>query len=348
MGLIPRPISDLLRRMTGRPTSPPPKPPPPTREALPRPTYRLPAGIPEPIKRVDPKTLPTGIQATVETSVKGVTGNKYIGRALEVMTIAGDAGAPLFSAALAFSTMFAIIPLFLLLAGVIGWVIEDPAEQQALLDQLVSMVPPLEDFFEASLEGLVQNSGALSVIGLIGALWGASAYYAGLDEVMRRIFAGGGVRDQFARRIRGLITIAILVALVVLLVALGSLWAFLERVVGDLAIWRYAVPFVSSVATVIVVMAVYKLVPTAPPSFRAALPAAILAGIGIALLTNLFGALTPLLVGGLSGLGVIATVFGALIWLNLSYQILLYGAAWARFRRDREAEKASVVELGVA
>ena len=47
--------------------------------------------------------------------------------------------------------------------------------------------------------------------------------------------------------------------------------------------------------------------------------------------------------GGLSGFGVIATVFGALIWLNFSYQILLYGAAWARLRRDHEAEKASIV-----
>jgi uncharacterized BrkB/YihY/UPF0761 family membrane protein len=81
---------------------------------------------------------------------------------------------------------------------------------------------------------------------------------------------------------------------------------------------------------------VYMVVPTAPPSLRAALPPAILAGIGIGLLTNLFSLLAPLLIGGLAGFGVIATVFGALVWLNFSYQILLYGAAWARVRRDHE------------
>jgi len=241
--------------------------------------------------------------------------------------------------------MFAIIPLFLLLAGVIGWLIDDPAEQQELLNTLISLVPPLAGFFESSLDGLVQNSGALSVIGLIGLLWGASSYYAGLDEVMRRIFPGGGVRDLVSRRIRGLITIAILIVLVMLLVALGSLWAFLEGLVASFAVYRYAVPLISIAATVVVVIGVYRLVPTAPPSIRAALPPAILAGTGIALLTNLFGALTPLLLGSLSALGVIATVFGALIWLNLSYQILFHGAAWARLRRDLEAERNSVVEL---
>ena len=57
---------------------------------------------------------------------------------------------------------------------------------------------------------------------------------------------------------------------------------------------------------VLVVLAIYRLVPTAPPSLRAALPPAILAGVGIGLLTNLFGLLAPLLIGGLSGFGVIA------------------------------------------
>ena len=60
------------------------------------------------------------------------------------------------------------------------------------------------------------------------------------------------------------------------------------------------------------------------------------------MLTALFGLLTPLLIGALAGLGVIATVFGALIWLNFSYQILFFGAAWARVRRDRE-EAASMI-----
>ena len=93
-------------------------------------------------------------------------------------------------------------------------------------------------------------------------------------------------------------------------------------------------PLITLLVFVAVVLAVYLLVPTAPPSVREALPPAIVAGVGIGLLTNLFSLLAPLLIGSLSGFGVIATVFGVLVWLNFSYQMLLYGAAWARLRRD--------------
>jgi uncharacterized BrkB/YihY/UPF0761 family membrane protein len=106
--------------------------------------------------------------------------------------------------------------------------------------------------------------------------------------------------------------------------------------------WRYLAPAIALAVMILVVLALYRLVPTAPPSLRAALPAAIVAGVGIGLLTNLFSLLAPLLIGGLSGFGVVATVFGALVWLNLSYQILLFGAAWARVRRDREQAASSL------
>ena len=126
-----------------------------------------------------------------------------------------------------------------------------------------------------------------------------------------------------------------MVALIVGTVSLSSLFALINQYVGDLAIWGYVVPLIALGVFVLVVLAVYKLVPTAPPTLSEALPPAIAAGIGIGVLTNLFSLLAPLLIGSLSGFGVIATVFGVLVWLNFSYQVLLYGAAWARLRRDR-------------
>ena len=255
------------------------------------------------------------------------------------MAIANQAGATLFAAALAFSTMFAVIPLVLLLSGVVGWLVDDPLQRQALLNQLVGSFPPLADVFEASLDGAVAQRGALSIVGVVGLLWGASAYYGGLDEVMRRLFSGGGARGELSRRLRGLITIAILVTLIVGTISLSSLWALLDQLVGGLLIWRYLAPLLAVAVMVVVVLAVYLLVPTAPPSVRAASLPAIAAGVGIGLLTNVFSLLAPLLIGGLSGFGVIATVFGALVWLNFSYQILLFGAAWACLRRDRERQR---------
>jgi membrane protein len=276
------------------------------------------------------------LRARFDALATRITGHRRVRPVLAVINMANDTGATLFAAALAFGTMFAFIPLVLLVSGVVGWLIDDPAQRAALLDQLVSYVPPLADFFRSSLEGVVAARGALSVVGVIGLLWGASAFYGVLDEVMRRIFSGGGLRNELSRRIRGFATIVILVAVIVGTISLGSLWVVLDRLVGDLAIWRYAAPLISLGVMVLIALAVYLVVPTAPPSLRAAFWPAVAAGLGIGLLTNLFSLLAPLLIGGMAGFGVIATVFGALVWLNFSYQILLFGAAWARVRRDRE------------
>jgi membrane protein len=281
-------------------------------------------------------------QQRIDRIVARVTANPIVSQGLAVMDAANEAAAPLFAAALAFATLFATVPLILLIAGVIGFLVQDPAQREALLDQLVNLIPPLADLFEQTLDNLAQASGTLSIIGIVGLLWGSSSFYGALDEVMRRIFPGGGIRDQVARRIRGVLAILILIGLLVGTLVLSSLWALLDDRIQDFGLWRWLAPLIALAATILVVWVCYLVVPTKPPSWRAALPPAIVAGIGIGLLTALFTALTPLLIGSLAGLGVIATVFGALIWLNFSYQILFYGAAWARVRRDRE-ESASLI-----
>ena len=257
------------------------------------------------------------------------------------METANEAGAPLFAAALAFTTLFAVVPLFLLLAGVLGWLIQDAVQRSELLNQLVSYFPPLKDAMSTSLENVVEQRGTLSFVGLIGLLWGASAYYGALDEVMRRIFDAKHARDFIEQRLRGIITVIVLLGLMLGTVGLSSLFAIVGTRLGVGLVVPILIPIVALTVTVAVVFAAYTLVPAAPPSWRAALPPAIVAGLGIGILTNVFSLLTPWLIGGLLAFGVIATVFGALIWLSLSYQILLYGAAWARIRRDAEQRRAT-------
>lgn len=293
-----------------------------------------PAGVSEPMVSTAGKKTPRW-RRRLDGLAGRVTGNVLVQRVMAVIAAANYAGATLFAAALAFSTMFAFVPLLLLLSGVLGWLVNDPAERGALLAQLVGYFPPLASLFEESLETAVRERGALSIIGVVGLLWGASNFYGSLDEVMRRLFPGGGIRGTLSRRVRGVITVLILVGLIVATISLSGVWALLDQLVGGLAVWRLAAPAIAMAVMVAVALAVYRLVPTRPPGWRAALPPAIVAGIAIGLLTNLFTLIAPLLLGGLSSFGVVATVFGALVWLNFSYQILLYGAAWARIRRDR-------------
>jgi membrane protein len=274
--------------------------------------------------------------------VAAVTGYWLVARVLAIMDAANLAGGPLLAAAMTYVTIFAVIPGLLLVSGMIGWVIEDPTIRAELLSDLVALLPPLEEAFSDALDGLVRERGALSLIGLVGLIWGASNFYQALDEVMYRLFPGGARRSQVNRRARSLGAVMLLAGAILGLILLSGLWGMLAALVvevGSRLILNITGTGISLVVVIVAVLLVYRLVPTAHPSLRAALPPAIVVGIGIGLLTNLYGLIAPLLIGGLAGLGVLAALFGALIWLNFSFQMLIYGAAWARYRRDGEQSR---------
>jgi membrane protein len=279
------------------------------------------------------------LRGQADRLVRSIGSYWLVVRARAVLDIANHAGAPLLAAALAFNAMFAILPALLLLSGILGWLIDDPNTRARLLSDLVSLVPPLEAAISTSLEGVVRARGGLTLVGLVGLVWGASNFYAALDEVMRRIFIGGRPRGFIDQRLRGVMVVAGLVVAVVGTTLLGGMWTAFETTVGELpgsaVLLGIAGPVTLIAFWIVAVALVYRIVPTAPPSWREAWPPAIVAGLGIGLLTNLFSLLAPYLVGGLAVFGILAAIFGAFVWLNLGFQLLVWGAAWARYRRDR-------------
>ena len=256
-----------------------------------------------------------------------------------VLGIADEVGAPLFSGALAFNAMFAILPGLMLLSGLLGFVIADEATREKLLADLIALVPPLAGVFENSLAGVVQQRGSLTVIGFLGLLWGASNFYNAIDDVMRRMFTGSKPRDIVEKRLRGILTVFILIALFAGTVLMSGTWTYVitsvDGLPGASLLLTFGGPIVFSLLCILSVWLTFRLVPTAPPTWREAWLPVVLTGMAIGLLTSLFSVLAPLLVGGLAAFGVLAAVFGAFVWLNLSFQLLLWGAAWTRFRRDR-------------
>jgi uncharacterized BrkB/YihY/UPF0761 family membrane protein len=98
------------------------------------------------------------------------------------------------------------------------------------------------------------------------------------------------------------------------------------------------------VAAIVVLITYHELPPT-PPRWRSALVPAILVGIAIVVLSQIFVALVPRLVGVAALAGSLASAFIALAWLSFTFQALLYGAAWVRVR-DEAADRAASDGLG--
>jgi len=258
--------------------------------------------------------------------------------ALEVLADYGSAGGGLLAAGLAFYALFAVIPGILTLVALLGFVISEPTAREHVVEWLVTQVPPVEPVARTILTTLADGSKVGSIIGIIGVIWGASGFYGALDGALSLILPGPGGRGVVEQRIRGVVGVLLIVGMglgAVLITSLAGLVVALVDVPG-LDLLRVLSLVVTCALAILVCEVVYVVVPRNGPSWRAATVPALAAGTGIGLLTSLFGLLTPFLIRGFAALGVIASVFAALVWFNLLFQILLYGAAWARIRRDRE------------
>ncbi len=297
---------------------------------------------PTPATPTEPPTLSVGDRLGVLK--RRVLRDRRVAEVQAVTAAVGESSGGLLAAGLAFNALFAIIPALLFMVGMLGFFVGDPARAQEIVESLVDRVPAIADLADAVLGQLVAGRGAFSVVGIVGVAWGASGFYGSLDEAMRRLFPGGAPRSVITQRIRGVVAVFGLVGAALAAVTATSVVSLLDAVLmipEGIESVRLLSTIMMVGVFILVVLFTYLVVPTAAPPFRAALLPALLAGTGIGLLTALFSVLAPFLVGRLSGLGLLATVFGALVWLRLVFEMLVYGAGWARIRRDRARRKVT-------
>ncbi len=258
----------------------------------------------------------------------------------EVLDTYGRAAGGLLANGLAFSALFAVIPIALVTLGVAGIIAGDSQVQAALAAALADVFPPLADLIEGALAALSSGAAAASILGFIGLVWTVSQFYVTLDVAFARIFSAEPERDVFRRTARGLVWVAILITVVIALIVLGSVAiAFDSLVPGKVPITGTIVRILTSLPALIaltigVVAVLYRVVPPRSPGWRTVLLPAAIAGVVIVLLSQLFMFLAPRLVGVAALAGSLATAFIALAWLSFTFQALLYGASWVRVRDD--------------
>ena len=276
---------------------------------------------------------------------------------LDVMRAYDQGGGGMLAGALAYFSFFSLVPALLLFVSLLGIIIEDAVLRADLIDALVNQLDPIRDVAVTVINGLANSGRTGTVVGVIGLFWGASGFYGALQGAMQRMFPGPGGRDFFRTRLNGVITVVLVLAVLMAAVAVIFGLPFLTRWIDqscselqslDLAVLDQvcSVDFVQlsgAIATVGAmaiafgaVLTIYLAIPTDGPTFRQAFWPAVLAGLAIGGLTTLFGWIAPLLVRNWLALGILGSVFISLIWLNLLFQALIYGAAFARLRRDRD------------
>ena len=257
------------------------------------------------------------------------------------------AGGALLAGGLAYSALFAIVPLALVAAGLIGLGVSDSNVREQAIATIADVLPPIRGLLGQVLTELARNAGTISIVGAATLIWGGSRFILAFENAMVRIAGESHTRNLVERNLLGFATAAVLVGAVVFGAVVAGLAEFL-----DAAAAVTGLPVVSSVAqlalsllplalTVGAVVIVYRFVFEARPSWTALWRPSWVVALALAIVARLFVYIAPRLIGAAATIGSLATAFAALAWLGLSFQALLVGAAWVTERFERERASSS-------
>lgn len=259
------------------------------------------------------------------------------------------AGGGLLAGGLAYSALFAIVPLTVLVAGIVGLLVSDEVRQAEVVSAIASVLPPIRDIVELVLEEAAGAAGALSILGGLALIWGASRFIVTFEDAIRRIFGGTERRGFVVMNVAAFGAVIGLIGAFVVGTVLAGLASFLDAaearggVVVDL-LGEAALIVVPPVVVAGSLALVYRFVPIVAPGWRAILPPAVVVAIVLDVLARVFVFLAPRLIGAAATIGALATAFAALAWLGLSFQAILLGAAWVRQRDARWGRTSVEVE----
>lgn len=264
-----------------------------------------------------------------------------------------DDGCPDLAAALTFYSVLAIFPALIALVSVLGVIGQAESAITHVLDVLRPLVSDktLADV-EPSLRSVASSKGAGLglVLGLLGALWSASAYVGAFGRAMNRILEVEEGRPFWKLRPSNiLVTLASVVLMAVALVIL-VVSGPVARSVGDvlgvgdqaLTVWNYAKWPVLALVVIVVVAMLYHFTPNVKfPKFRiltvgafVAIVVWLVASVGFAFYVANFGSYNKTY-------GAVAGVVIALVWIWLTNLALLFGA-----EIDAESERARQLHRG--
>ena len=242
-----------------------------------------------------------------------------------VLTTYGESQASNFALALAFAGFMSMFPLIAGALAIIGLAIRDPATEAHAQSLIVQMFPfSAHDELMKALHGVKQSAGWLGLISVAGLVWSASSIFSTMEFALTEIF-GTRQRDMIRQRAMGLLMMLILVVAIVLTMLVNGVAAFLP--------FAWLSSFVIGALVMVGLLVVlYRFVPNRTFRLRDVLPGAVLAGVGIELLSFAFPFYARI-AGGFNTYGATFALFFLLAtWFYLLSQLVLLGAVFNRFR----------------
>jgi membrane protein len=250
----------------------------------------------------------------------------------------GMVGGAILASGIAARALFALLPGLLLLVSLLGFIVKDPAVQQAIVERLGDLLPPIQDLITNSLTVISEGAIPFTIIGLVTLLWAASGFFQSLDVAFSVVLGVERRRDPVTRGAIGLMAVFVVLAAVGAVVVTGlAVAAVAPDVVArllDPSVARISAPLILAAVSVAAVSMAYRFIPKIRPTWREAALPALAVGLAFTVLTEVVAVIAPNLAGVASLYGAIAAVFVLLAWLQLGAQFLVMGMAWVDVRMN--------------
>ena len=242
-----------------------------------------------------------------------------------VLMAYGESQASNFALALAFAGFMSMFPMIAGALAIVGLAVRDPATEAHVQSLIIQIFPgSAQPELVKALHGVKQSAGIFGVLSIGGLLWSASSIFSTMEFALTEIF-GTRQRDMIRQRAMGLVMMLVLVLAIVLTMAVNGVAAFLPFA----WLWSFVIGAVVMIALLVVL---YRFVPNRTFRLREVMPGAVLAGIGVEVLSFAFP-LYARIAGGFNTYGATFALFFLLAtWFYLLSQLILLGAVFNRFR----------------
>jgi membrane protein len=231
------------------------------------------------------------------------------------------------AAAIAYYGFFAVFALLLIGYSVFGWLLTANVQLLGLVRDFLHQNLPFLD-----IQAILETKGSVGIVGLIGLTFTGIGWVESIRSSQRLIWH---LREQPGYiGVRQAVDLIVLIGLLLLL-ALSQLAVYgLERLLhwlagGGFATTLSVVSWVFSLAVnMLLAAALLAAVPRLRMTARRMMPPVLQVGVGIMLL-NTVGKSFVGLVERNPAYGLVGSAVGALVYLYVFNQLLLFGAAWA-------------------
>jgi membrane protein len=235
------------------------------------------------------------------------------------------------SASIAFFTIFGLPPLLIVIVTVASYYLEIPDIQEQLIQVIEEILPIPPDLIIEFLEGVLNQRGAVGIIGLIGLTWAGSGVLMSLTANINRAWPTAKIRNVVEKRLVAFLMIGAFILFIAATSVLSTILAFFTQLdlpftpisppVGILTdILLFSLRF-------ILFLALYFFVPKTRVKKRAAFWAAVFASIAWEITAYGFNWYFQSGLANYNFLyGSLGTLVALMFWIYLDCLILVFGA----------------------